>query len=540
MREYELKPNKGASSELLHGAMLLGLASILSKIIGTFQKIPLQNIGGDGVFGIYNAVYPFYVLLSTAAAAGIPIAISRLVASQETSGEHGGTRELLLAALILVEIIGMAGFIAMYTQAEQLAAWIGNSHTIPAIQASSYALLVIPLAAVLRGYEQGQGRMASSAISQVVEQFARVTVMVVLLIMLTNQSAADEVIAAGAVFGSFAGGVVGLVLLTLMMYARGPVGCRASQRVSLRSLLTWMKRIAWTAIPICLGALVTPMVNVVDVFTVPRMLLYEGWTEAEAMMEYGLYSRALPLTQLITLTAGSLVVGLVPAIAAAWKRGGVHETQGIIRGSIQTALLLGSAAAVGLIVLSKPINIALYTNNEGSTAFVLLSVTALAGTLQVVSAALLQGMGALRAPVVHLLVAAVLKIVLNIMLVPKLGIDGAGWSAIIALSAAAALNMASLAQQAGLGWSAWLRHPLRLALSLLGMGVMAWLSSAVVMSILGDGRFAAVLATAAAIPAGVTAFTLLAMRLRIIEPEEWAIIPKLGWRLEAMAWRLQR
>ena len=133
-----------------------------------------------------------------------------------------------------------------------------------------------------------------------------------------------------------------------------------------------------------------------------------------------------------------------------------------------------------------------------------------------------------------------LKLVLNIMLVPNLGIDGAGWSAIIALSAAAALNMASLAQQAGLGWSAWLRHPLRLALSLLAMGVMAWLSSAVVMSILGDGRFAAVLATAAAIPAGVTVLTLLAMRLRIIEPEEWAIIPKLGWRLEAMAWRLQR
>lgn len=32
-------------SRLLQGAFVLGLAAIISKIIGAFQKIPLQNLG---------------------------------------------------------------------------------------------------------------------------------------------------------------------------------------------------------------------------------------------------------------------------------------------------------------------------------------------------------------------------------------------------------------------------------------------------------------------------------------------------------------
>lgn len=537
--QTELKPERGHSSHILHGAMLLGLASVLSKIIGTFQKIPLQNIGGDGVFGIYNAVYPFYVLLSTAAAAGVPIAISRLVAEQELYGDKEEQRSLIIAALLLVEIIGAIGFMLMYTEAERIAEWIGNSHTIAAIRASSFAMLVIPLAAVLRGYEQGKGRMTSTAVSQVIEQLARVTVMIVLLLVMTRAQAQEASIAAGAVFGSFAGGIFGIIVLILMMRRERGTTEQAWTGVSLSKVARWAKRIAWTAVPICLGALVTPIVNVVDVFTVPRMLLHDGWTEAEAMMEYGLYSRALPLTQLITLTAGSLVVGLVPTIASSWQRASYHETRILIRGAMHTAWIIGSAATVGLVVLSRPINISLYTNDAGMTAFILLSCTVLAGTLQVVSAGLLQGIGALRAPVIHLLIASVVKVVLNLLLVPMLGIAGAGWSAIAALSVAAVLNIRVLGKQTELNKAEWMGHSFKLFGSLLGMGMAAWGSAQLVMGFAG-GRLSAVIATAIGVPIGVAVFIVLAMRLRVLEPEEWLILPRVGHRLEAMARRMLR
>ena len=40
-----MKQPSTTGSRLLQGAFVLGLAAIISKIIGAFQKIPLQNLG---------------------------------------------------------------------------------------------------------------------------------------------------------------------------------------------------------------------------------------------------------------------------------------------------------------------------------------------------------------------------------------------------------------------------------------------------------------------------------------------------------------
>ncbi|EJW18860.1 polysaccharide biosynthesis protein [Paenibacillus alvei DSM 29] len=99
------------AGQVMSGALLLGMATIVSKVIGTLQKIPLQNIGGDGVFGIYNAVYPFYVLLVAIASAGIPVAVARLVAECEAAGDEIGSEQVLLASGLLMTVTGVAVFL---------------------------------------------------------------------------------------------------------------------------------------------------------------------------------------------------------------------------------------------------------------------------------------------------------------------------------------------------------------------------------------------------------------------------------------------
>lgn len=86
-------------SKLLQGAFILSAAAIFSKLIGTLQKIPLQNMGGDAAFGIYNTVYPLYTILVTVAMLGLPAAISRFVAEASAAQDtQKGRRVLLLSA----------------------------------------------------------------------------------------------------------------------------------------------------------------------------------------------------------------------------------------------------------------------------------------------------------------------------------------------------------------------------------------------------------------------------------------------------------
>ncbi|WP_375143146.1 oligosaccharide flippase family protein [Paenibacillus sp. D2_2] len=184
--------------------------------MGTLQKIPLQNIGGDGVFGIYNTVYPFYTILLTLATAGFPTAVSKFVAERHARGDERGKRAVLRLATLMMIALGLAGSALMYFGAPLLAFLIGSNQLVPALRSAAPALLFIPLSASLRGYFQGLQNMIPTAVSQVTEQAVRVAVMIVFLLYLSNVGATQSVIAGGALSGSAFGGAAGL--LVMLMY----------------------------------------------------------------------------------------------------------------------------------------------------------------------------------------------------------------------------------------------------------------------------------------------------------------------------------
>ena len=70
----------------------------------------------------------------------------------------------------------------------------------------------------------------------------------------------------------------------------------------------WIKTLLMYAIPVCLGSLAVPLMNLVDTFTVPRLLRGEGLDELQSMVSFGIYNRGLPLVQLVTMLATSLSV----------------------------------------------------------------------------------------------------------------------------------------------------------------------------------------------------------------------------------------
>ena len=68
-----------AKDKFLHGAMILTLAGLVVKIIGSVNRILLSRLlGGEGI-GLYQMAYPVYLLLLAISSAGIPVAISIVV-----------------------------------------------------------------------------------------------------------------------------------------------------------------------------------------------------------------------------------------------------------------------------------------------------------------------------------------------------------------------------------------------------------------------------------------------------------------------------
>nr|WP_026263579.1 oligosaccharide flippase family protein [Paenibacillus sanguinis] len=559
-----MKTKDNLSSKLLKGAAVLSAAALLTKLLGMLQKIPLQNIGGDGVFGIYNTVYPFYLLFLTLTTTGFQAAVAKFVAERQASGRENEQRDVLGTAMIGMSLLGGACAALLYFGAPGLSRLIGSSLLTPALQGAAPALLFAPLTAVLRGYFQGLQNMIPTALSQVTEQAARVAVMILLLLYLSGLHRPEHVLAGGALAGSAAGAAVGLMAILIYWRNHGwrsagaifderlsvprgkdPVaksgvkledGSGQSFAASSMDRISLLRALWRYALPISLAALAVPLISLVDTFTLPRLLPGHGG-ELQVMAQVGVYNRGIPLVQLVTMLASSLSVLFIPAMAELQIKG--HTSA--IRKQVQLALrwfwLIGLAASLGLSMLAEPINVMLYEDAAGTGTLAWIAWTAAPGAMVAVTSALLQGLGHVRAPAWHLLAAAILKTTLNVLLVPQLGITGAALAGIAAYGVAAALNLALLLRCTGQRprlRDALLR-PLAAALAMAAALGLLRLAAAE----LPPGRSLAAAESLLGVLLGAAVFVAAVLRTRLLTAAELGALPRVGPKLLSLLRKLR-
>lgn len=524
---------------------MLGIAATVSKLLGTLQKIPLQNVAGDGAFGIYSLVYPFYTLILFLATAGFPVAVSAFVSERLSSGDRAGAVRVLQVAVMLLSVSGMAGFAFMYGGAHWIAGWIGNEATAPAIRSVSFALLFVPVMAALRGYFQGSRDMVPTAVSQVIEQTVRVATMILALVLLTIWQMSEAMVAAGATFGAVTGAVAGMaVMLVYWKKHKHDLGRIRSTQVAQREAFGQLSgRLLRYAVPVCLGAIAVPVLNIVDSFTLPRLFANAMEVDsADSMIQFGIYARGLPLVQLVSMLTSAIAVALVPAIAEARVRGDDFAIRQRAEIALRVSWMVGLAASVGLAVTAWPVNWMLYQNGLGTSTMAILAFTAWFSALSITSAGILQGLGKPGWAASAFLTAAVLKVGLNLLLVPVFGMDGAAWSGVIAFGLAALINAVAIKRFTHVSFKAGV-YLWRTGIPLLFMAsaafICAWGLPLLLMESISSERLVYTITALLAVTSGAVLFGAALLRVRGISESELALLPavrkrlpllrKLGW-----------
>lgn len=438
-------------STFLKGAIWLTIATFLSKVIGSVFRIPLQNIAGDEVLGIFSVVYPVYMSILIITVAGIPLAISKLISSARADGRTDDIYFIYRTATILGIFFGIVSFALMFGFAEPIARHLGGSLVTYSVMIVSLTLIFAPYMAVYRGFFQGFEDMIPTAVSQVLEQLIRVIIILVAAFYLTSQAYSTETVAGGVMIGSVVGVLFALVYLQIV-FAKRKVFSEGRPTYSIAQFKRWAKRILIVSLPICFGALTMALLNVVDSVTVPRQLLSLGNEEREVAFLFGIYGRGQALVQVAVVFASALILPLIPAITKALAEKKEKQASELINKATTFTHITSWPVAVGLAVLTWPVNFVLFGDTLGSDVIFVLSVSALFTSFSVLTTGMLQGANKERAAAVIVLIFSVMKVILNIVLVGKFGIIGAAISTLITYIFITIINMIVLHKAVPYKW----------------------------------------------------------------------------------------
>ncbi|WP_018922035.1 putative polysaccharide biosynthesis protein [Salsuginibacillus kocurii] len=509
------------SKSLLQSALFLTVATFISKLLGSVFRIPLQNIAGDDVFGIFNMVYPVYMTVLILSVAGIPIAISKLISEARADNRPDDIRDIFVSASLLGAATGVLSFLALFFFAEQIAVLLGGAYATYAVMVVAFALIIAPYMAVYRGFFQGYEDMRPTAISQVLEQLVRVAFILIMAIVLVEYGAASDVVAGGVMIGSSLGALASFLYLRRRFSSAG-VKPKAQVPFSWQRFKLWSVRILKVALPICAGALVMPVLTMIDSVTVPVRLSDFGYSQAEVPDAYGVYSRGLALVQIAVVFASALILPLIPAITGALAKKEEQEAVRLVEKSMTFSHLTSWPAAFGLVALTLPLNVALFGDTLGTTVIMIVHLSAASTAFAVLTTGILQGMNRSMHAAVIVLSGAVIKAVLNLVFVPMYGTLAAAWSTLIVYTLVSGCNIWMMKR--GLPHSLqWRKFAVCLGASVLMAAVL--MAPFAFVDMADWSRLAALAYVAAGVIVGGVIFTTLVLAGRVLSREELRNLP---------------
>lgn len=510
------------------GALILTIAGVLGRMLGALYRIPFNRIVGEEGAALYGLSYSLYSLLFALSTAGIPLAVSKMVAVYEERGEHGESVRLLKAAFMMLAAIGIVVALFVFTQADWIARTVFNEPAAAlSLRTLSPAMLFSCLMAVLRGYFQGHQQMVPTAISQILEQFFRVGVIFIALFLLAGQ--ALPTIVAGASFGSAVGTIIGFTFLAIYFahYYRSNHPANIVTPEERESTAAMLKQLVIYAIPISIGALVLSITQFIDSTMDIGCLEASGMAHAEALVQYGyLASYAMPIINLLFIITSAISSSLVPTIANLYELKDGDGVQHNVRTSILLTVIIMLPAAAGLATLGTPICALLYNNAASGAALSYVAFAVVGIGVYQVSSGALQGLGHVYIPMASLIIGALLKIGLNYVLLTRAGADirMAALATVIAFAVAALHNLYQVGRIVGWKWFSLKQLIIKPVVSMLAMAACVTL----VKLALGGSAF---LATACGVVVGVIVYFAVLFVIGGIDRDTLEKFPKIGPKL---------
>lgn len=396
----EPKKQATAQEKMVQSTAWLTVGNIFSRLLGAVYVIPwiawMQPHGLEANY-LYTKGYNVYALFLMISTAGIPAAVAKQTARYNSMNEYGLSKKLLFYTMRLMTIGGVICAAIMFVGAPYLSQ--GNADLVPVMRSLSVVLLIFPAMSVIRGFFQGNNNMKPYAISQIVEQIARVCYMLAsafIIMQINNGSYKTAVV--HSTFAAFIGVAfaMGVLLLSLL-----------KERTAFRELIresnneiTFSGRqlvlqMIQQAIPFIIVGSAISIFKLIDQYSFEKIMsIVTNYSAAKNADLFALIS-ANPdkLTMVVIALGTAMATAGLPLITERFTKKDHKGLAKLVTNNIQLLFFVMMPATVGMFILAYPLNTLFYWPNPlGAQLLAASCVVGIMMGLFMVCSTMLQGL----------------------------------------------------------------------------------------------------------------------------------------------------
>ncbi len=332
----------------LIGTFVLTATGLLTRLIGFFFRMFLSHTFGEEQVGLYQLIFPVYALCFSLTCAGIETAISRCTARKVSLGKKEEAVQLLYLGIGISVSLSFFTVVILQNRATNLAIYVlGDMRCESMLIAISYALPFAAVHSCICGYYLGLKQTKIPAISQLLEQVARVaTVYLICQVMLRQNSQANILF---AVLGIVAGECVSSLFCAYSLRKR-----KHKTRIVPRTLPLLSKELLSLSVPLTFSRILLNILQSAEAICIPLKLQTYGYSSSEALSNYGvLTGMALPCVLFPSAITNSVSTMMLPTVAEIQATKNYSKLKDLISKVFISCITMGFVCCIGFLLLGN-------------------------------------------------------------------------------------------------------------------------------------------------------------------------------------------
>ncbi|WP_069999562.1 putative polysaccharide biosynthesis protein [Cellulosilyticum sp. I15G10I2] len=447
------------SQGLIANTMILTATSFITRTVGMISIVYISNALGPEGMGLYQLIMSIYIMAVIFASAGISVSVSKLVAEELSRQQFESAKQIMTIVFLFGGLLSSLICMLLFTYAPQIALiFIKDPRATWGLRMLSLSIPFMALSSCFKGYFYAVKRVIKPASADVLEQFVKLGLIMILVNLWSPRGLAYAYAAIGIAM-TIGEMVSWSYMLTFYILDHRRYGVASRTSSDAKGILL---RLLGVALPVAAIAYISSVFMSLENVLIPIGLRKFGATQEASMSLYGMVKgMVLPILFFPAAFLTAFSTTLVPEIARANTLRHYKTVRHTTHRVLHFTFILSIFVVSIFMSYSQELGVVIYKNEQIGPILKTLALIVPFMYIEVVSDGILKGLGKQMSCLKYSIIDSIFRISMIYFLIPIKGISAFLAIMILSNTLTCSLNFNRLLETANLNIevSKWILKP---------------------------------------------------------------------------------